>query len=77
MYGYAKGIWLHETMATHHLTMISRIKLLQVIHVDWLRKLIFAQICQPGDSLSSQLSDNIRPAPTWSKLTPRVIDQSR
>ena len=76
MYGYTKGIWLLETMATHPLTMISHVKLLQLIHVDYLRKLISVQICQLGSSLSSQLSDNIRLAPTWSKLTLRFIDQS-
>ena len=63
-------------MATHPSTMISHVKLLQLIHVDWLQKLISVQIYQPGDFLSSQLLDNIRPAPTWSKLTPRVTDQS-
>ena len=79
--GYV-NIWIHkrdmvlETMATHHLTMISRVKLLQLIHVDGLRKLIFVQICQLGGSLLSQLSDNIRPAPTWSKLALRVTNQS-
>ena len=76
MYGYAKGIWLLETMTTHPSTMISRVKLLQLIHVDLLQKLVSIQICQPGDSLLSQLSDNIRPTPTWFKLTPRVTDQS-
>ena len=76
MYGYTKEIWLLETMATHYSTMISHVKLFQLIHVDRLRKLISVQICQPDGPFSSQLSDNIRPAPTWSKLTPRVTDQS-
>ena len=76
MYGYTKGIWLLETMSTHSSTMISCVKLLQLIYVDGLRKLISVQICQPGGSLSCQLLDNIRLTPTWFKLAPRVTDQS-
>ena len=57
--GVQQGIWLLKTMATHPLTMISRVKLLQLIHINWLQKLIFVQICQPGSSLSGQILDNI------------------
>ena len=39
--GVQLGIRLLEVMATHPLTMISRIKLLQLIHIDWLSELIF------------------------------------
>ena len=63
-------------MATHPLTMISCVKLLQLIHIDWLRKLISVQICQPSNSLSGQISDNIQPAPARFELTSRVADQS-
>ena len=73
--GVQHGIWLLKPTATHHLTMISRIKLLQLIHIDWLRKLIFVQNCQPGNSLSGQISDNIQLAPARSELS-RVADQS-
>ena len=34
--GVQQGIWLLKTMATHPLTMISRVKLFQLIHIDWL-----------------------------------------
>ena len=34
--GVQQGIWIFKMMATHHLTMISRVKLLQLIHIDWL-----------------------------------------
>ena len=34
--GVQQGIWLLKTMATHPLTMISCVKLLQLIHIDWL-----------------------------------------
>ena len=63
-------------MATHPLTMISRVELLQLIHIDWLRELISVQVYQPDDSLSGQISNNIRPALGRSKLASRVIDQS-
>ena len=74
--GAQQGIWLLEMMATHPLTMILCIKLLQLIHIDRLRKLIFVQFCQSGCSLSGQISNNIRPAPSRSKLASRVADQS-
>ena len=74
--GVQQGIWLLKTMATHPLTMISRVKLLQLIHIDWLQKLIFIQICQPGSSLSGQILDNIWPALARSELASKVVDQS-
>ena len=43
--GVQQGIWLLKTMAIHSLTMISCVKLLQLIHIDWLQKLISVQIC--------------------------------
>ena len=73
--GVQQGIWLLEVTATHPLTMISRIKLLQLIHINWLCELISVQVCQPGSSLSSQISDDIRSALTRSKLASRVVDQ--
>ena len=48
--GVQQRIWLLQTMATHPPTMISCVKLLELIHVDWLRKLIFIHICQPSSS---------------------------
>ena len=32
--GVQQGIWLLKMMATHPLTMISRVKLLQLIHIN-------------------------------------------
>ena len=74
--GVQHGIWLLKMMATHSITMILNVKLLQLIHIDWLRKLIFVQIRQPDSSLLGQISDNIRPALAQSELASRVADQS-
>ena len=63
-------------MATHPLTMISRVELLQLIHIDWLRELISVEVYQLGGSISGQILNNIRPAPGRSKLASRVADQS-
>ena len=61
--GVKQGIWLLKTMATHPLTMISRVKLLQLIYIDWLRKLIFVQICQLGSSFLGQTRITYGPLP--------------
>ena len=74
--GVQQGIWLLKMMATHFITMILNVKLLQLIHIDWLRKLIFVQIRQLDSSLLGQISDNIRPALARSKLASKVTDQS-
>ena len=63
-------------MATHPLTMILRIKLLLLIHIDRLRKLISVQVFQTSYSISGQISNDIWLAPSRSKLASKVADQS-
>ena len=63
-------------MATHPLTMISRVELLQLIHIDWLHELISVEVYQLGGFISVQILNNIQPVPGRSKLASRVADQS-